>query len=331
MNITILDDTYGVVKSLPSIARLSGHSVSIWQDHTKDTEVLARRLADADVLMLIRERTPIRSELIERLPRLKLITLNGVTPHIDLVACTSRGIAVTTRPYVSKATAELTWALILMSMRRLPQEMESLKRGKWQSSGLADGLHGKTLGVWGYGQIGRQVAGFGKAFGMNVLVWSRLGGLAMAREDGWATSADKRALFEQSDVLSLHVRLSPDTDGCVTYLDLCTMKPTALLINTSRARLIEDGALVQALKDGRPGRAAVDVFENEPMLDTAHPLLNMDNVICTPHLGYVEQQQYDDMYGDQIDRMHAFFAGNPQHLANPEVISTYSPTSMEKP
>ena len=329
MNIAILDDTYGVVSGLPSVTRLAGHKVTIWQDHTKDIDTLAMRLAEADVLMLIRERTPISGELIQRLPKLKLITLNGVTPHIDLDACTRHGIAVTTKSYVSKATAELTWALILMSMRRLPREMASLKRGNWQSSGTGDGLHGKTLGIWGYGQIGKQVAGFGKAFGMNVLVWSRESGMAKACADGWTTTTNKRDLFEKSDVLSLHVRLASDTENCVTYNDLSAMKPSSLLVNTSRAQLIEPGALVRALLDGRPGAAAVDVFEDEPMRDTTHPLLHMDNVICTPHLGYVERQQYDDMYGDQIDRMNAFFAGKPEHIANPTVIPSCSFTTQE--
>jgi D-3-phosphoglycerate dehydrogenase len=270
--------------------------------------------------MLMRERTPVRAALLERLPALRLITLNGVTPHIDLEACTRQGVAVTTRPYVSTATAELTWALVLMSVRRIPHEMASLKAGHWQSAGMAKGLNGRTLGVWGYGQIGRQIAGFGRAFGMKVLVWSREAGLETARADGFETAVSKKALFETSDVLSLHVRLAPDTHGCVTAADLARMKPDALLVNTSRARLIEDGALVAALRAGRPGMAAVDVFEHEPMLDPAHPLLQMPNVIATPHLGYVERQQYECMYGDQIDRMYAYFEGRPAFIANPEVL-----------
>jgi D-3-phosphoglycerate dehydrogenase / 2-oxoglutarate reductase len=317
MNVGVLDDTYDVVRSLPCFARLREHEVSIWNDHVVDVDVLAARLAHVQVLMLMRERTPISAALLERLPELKLITLNGVTPHIDLAACTRRGVAVTTRPYISTATAELTWALVLMSSRRIPREMASLKRGDWQSAGMANGLNGRLLGVWGYGQIGKQVAQFGRTFGMRVQVWSRPSGLQKAQADGFESAGSKEALFESSDVLSLHVRLAPETHGCVTAADLASMKPDALIVNTSRARLIEDGALVAALRQGHPGMAAVDVFEDEPMRDPAHPLLQMDNVICTPHLGYVERQQYEGMYGDQIDRMEAFFAHRPEGIVNP--------------
>ena len=321
MKIAILDDTYGVVRTLPSASLMDGHELSIWQDHTKDVDVLAQRLADTEVLMLLRERTPIPRALLQRLPRLRLITLNGVTPHIDLLACTELGVAVSTHSYVSTATAELTWALMLMSLRRLPREMDSLKQGHWQCAGMGQGLRGKNLGIWGYGQIGQQVAQFGRVFGMQVGVFSREAGLAKARADGFATFGDKAALLAHSDVLSLHVRLAPQTQGCLTYADLCSMKPGSLLVNTSRARLIEDGALVRALAQGRPAMAAIDVFEEEPMRDTDHPLLHMDNVICTPHLGYVELNQYDGMYRDQFERFLAFIDGRPRHIANPEVLT----------
>jgi D-3-phosphoglycerate dehydrogenase len=321
MMISILDDTYDLVRTLPSFSLLAGHSATIWTDHVKDPEVLAQRLVDTEVLMLLRERTSIPRALVRRLPRLKLITLNGVTPHIDLQACTEHGVAVSTRPYVSVATAELTWALVLMSMRRLPLEMDSLRRGHWQSGGMGRGLQGKTLGVWGYGQIGKQVAGFGRAFGMRVRIWSRDSGLQQALADGFETFPDKQTLFGESDVLSLHVRLAQETQGCVTAADLAGMKPDALLVNTSRARLIEEGALVRALEAGRPGMAAVDVFEEEPMSDIRHALLHMDNVICTPHLGYVERDQYDGMYADQFRRFLAFAAGRPEHVVNPDVLS----------
>jgi D-3-phosphoglycerate dehydrogenase len=320
MNITFLDDNHDVVRSLACFEGLRGHEVAVWNDHVVDVDRLAERLAHTEVLMLMRERTPIRAALIGRLPRLKLITLNGVTPHIDLDACTRRGIVVSTQPYVSSATAELTWALLLMSLRRIPLEMASLKAGRWQSGGMANGVRGRTLGVWGYGQIGQQVAGFGRAFGMKVLVWSRERGLEQARADGFEAAASKAALFERSDVLSLHVRLAPDTQGCVQAADLARMKPDALLVNTSRSRLIEEGALVAALRAGRPGMAAVDVYDDEPMTDTSHPLLQMPNVICTPHLGYVERAQYEGMYGDQIARVQAFLEGRPTGVANPEVL-----------
>ena len=325
MNIAILDDTYDIVRTLPSFARIKSHAVTVWQDHTKDIDILAGRLRDTEVLMLLRERTPIPAGLIDRLPKLRLITLNGVTPHIDLDACTARGVAVSTRAYVSTATAELTWALILMSLRRLPAEMASLKAGQWQSSGVGCGARGKTLGIWGYGQIGQQVARFGRAFGMRVIVWSRASGLRQAQADGFDVAPSRQYLFAESDVLSLHVRLAPDTEGCVRAEDLARMKPDALIVNTSRARLIEDGALVRALRAGRPGMAAVDVYDSEPMIDTRNPLLHMDNVICTPHLGYVERQQYDDMYGDQFDRMQAYFAGQPAGVVNAQALRALTP------
>ena len=321
MKIAILDDTYGVVRSLPSARLILAHDVSVWQDHTKDEELLAQRLIDTEVLMLLRERTPITRALLLRLPRLRLITLNGVTPHIDLRACTELGIAVSTRSYVSTATAELTWALILMSLRRLPREMESLKQGSWQCAGMGQGLRGKTLGVWGYGQIGQQVAQFGRIFGMKVGVLSQEKGLLKARADGFETFKDKAALIAHSDVLSLHVRLDAQTQGCLTYADMCSMRPGSLLVNTSRARLIEEGALVRALAQGCPAMAAIDVFEEEPMRDADHPLLRMANVICTPHLGYVEIDQYDGMYRDQFERFLKFIEGLPQDIANPEVLS----------
>ena len=321
MKVTILDDTYDVVRSLPSARLMDSHELVVWQDHTKDVQELVRRLADTEVLMLLRERTPIGAELLRQLPRLRLITLNGVTPHIDVATCTELGIAVSTHAYVSTATAELTWALILMSLRRLPREMASLKQGHWQCAGMGQGLRGKTLGIWGYGQIGRQVAQFGRCFGMRVGIWSRDSSLVQARADGFETFSSKEELLGQSDVLSLHVRLAPQTQGCLSYADLCRMRPGALLVNTSRARLIEDGALVRALQQGRPAMAAVDVFEEEPMRDTDHPLLHMDNVICTPHLGYVEIDQYDGMYRDQFERCLAFFEGRPRHIVNPQVLS----------
>lgn len=326
MKITVLDDTYDVVRGLKCFERVAqhGHELSVWTDHCTDTDALAERLAETEVLMLMRERTPVRAALLDRLPALKVITLNGVTPHIDLEACTRLGVAVSTRAYVSTATAELTWALVLMSVRRIPLEMASLKAGRWQSAGMASGLHGRTLGVWGFGQIGRQVAGFGRAFGMRVQVWSREQGREKARAEGFETASTKEMLFENSDVLSLHVRLAPETEGCVTAADLARMKPDALIVNSSRARLIEDGALVAALGAGRPGMAAVDVFEHEPMLDPRHPLLQMGNVICTPHLGYVERQQYEGMYGDQIDRLFSYLEGNPAFLVNPEVLTAKS-------
>ncbi len=317
MNVAILDDTLCFVRNLACMAKLDGHQVSIWSDHTEDTDVLAERLKDTEALALLRERTPIRAPLIERLPKLRMITLNGPYPHIDVAACTRHGVKVCAGPpRPSSATAELTWGLILAATRRIPQEMARLKSGQWQGS-VGTGLRGRTLGVYGYGRIGRQVAGFGTAFGMRVLVWSRERGLASARADGHAAAPGKRALFEEADVLCMHVRLLPETRGMVTAADLARMKPTALFVNTSRAELVGPGALVNALRAGRPAAAAVDVFEQEPVVDTTLALLNMDNVVCTPHLGYVEHDQLERYFNDQFERVLAFERGSAIDVVNP--------------
>lgn len=319
LNIAILDDNFAIVRTLQSYARIVDHPVTVWNDHTKDVDVLASRLQDAGALVLLRERTPLRAPLLERLPRLNLITLNGPYPHIDVAACTRLGIAVCAGPpRPSSATAELTWGLIIAARRRIPQEMARLKRGEWQGS-VGAGLRGHTLCIYGYGTIGKQVAGFGRAFGMRVLVWSRANGQAAARADGYEVAASRAAFFEAADVLSLHVRLVPETRGSVTAEDLARMKPTALLANTSRAELVEPGALAAALRAGRPGGAAVDVYEQEPAT-ADHPLFGMENVVCTPHLGYVERDQLDRYYGDQFDRVLAFERGAPVNLVNPQAV-----------
>ena len=250
---------------------------------------------DTEALVLIRERTQIRTALLERLPKLKLISQRSVYPHIDIDACTRLGIIVSSSQHAgtpSYATAELTWGLVLAAMRAIPQQMASLKAGHWQM-GVGHTLRGKTLGIYGYGRIGAVVAGYGRAFGMKVLVWAREPALAQARADGYEVADSKAAFFEQCDVLSLHMRLVDATRGIVTAGDLARMKPTALLVNTSRAPLIEPNALVNALRAGRPGMAAVDVYEKEPLRDTSDPLLTMDNVICTPHIGYVSRDEYE--------------------------------------
>lgn len=320
MNIAILDDEFDTVRTLECFDQVAAHKVTIWRDHTKDTDALAERLKDAEALVLLRERTPIRAALIARLPNLKMLTLNGPYPHVDVDACTAAGIALCAgKPRPSSATAELTWGLIISSLRQIPQQMASLKRGAWQC-GIGSGLRGRTLGVWGYGRIGRQVAGFGRAFGMRVLIWSREAGLAAAGADGHAAAPSRQALFEEADVLCLHVRLNAETRGMVKAADLACMKPTALIVNTSRAELIEPGALVAALRAGRPGLAAVDVFEREPVSDLGQPLLNMDNVLCTPHIGYVERDQLERYYADQFGRVLAFERGAPLDVANPQVL-----------
>jgi len=322
MNISILDDYQDVVRTLDCYGKLQGHDVKIWNDHSKDVDVLAERLKDTEALVLIRERTPIRAALIERLPKLKLISHHSVYPHIDVDACTRHGVLLCTSLHPgqpSYATAELTWGLIISAMRHIPQEVAALKAGRWQST-VGTGLRGKTLGIFGYGRIGAVVAGYGKAFGMKVLAWGREASLARARADGYAAAGSKQSFFEDSDVISLHLRLIDATRGIVTAADLARMKPTALLVNTSRAGLVEPGALEQALKLGRPGMVAVDVFEEEPVLNAAHPLLKLDNALCTPHIGYVERAGYERIFGNIFDQILAYAGGNPVNAVNPDAV-----------
>jgi D-3-phosphoglycerate dehydrogenase / 2-oxoglutarate reductase len=324
MKISILDDYHDTVRTLRCFDKLRGHDVTIWNDHVQDVDALAQRLRDAEVLVLIRERTKIRAPLLERLRHLKLISQRSVYPHIDIEACTRLGVIVSSSQHPgtpSYATAELTWGLVLAAMRQIPQQMASLKTGHWQI-GVGSTLRDKTLGVFGYGRIGSVVAGYGKAFGMNVLIWAREASLARARADGHATAQSKTAFFEQCDVISLHMRLVDTTRGIVCAADLARMKPTALMVNTSRAPLIEPGALVNALRAGRPGMAAVDVYEDEPVRDTSHPLLNMPNVVCTPHLGYVSREEYEIQFTDIFDQITAYAAGAPINVVNPEVLQS---------
>ncbi|MGA8819018.1 MAG: D-2-hydroxyacid dehydrogenase family protein [Xanthobacteraceae bacterium] len=322
MKISILDDYHDTVRTLSCFGKLAGHDVTIFNDHVQDTGALAARLADTEALVLIRERTQIRAPLLERLPRLKLISQRSVYPHIDIADCTRLGIVVSSSQHPgtpSYATAEMTWGLILAAMRQIPQQMASLKAGGWQI-GVGTTLHGKTLGIYGYGRIGRVVAGYGRAFGMNVLVWARPATLEKARADGYATAASKQEFFAACDVITLHMRLVDATRHIVTAADLARMKPSALLVNTSRAPLIEPGVLVEALKRGQPGMAAVDVYEQEPLRDTAHPLLNMPNVVCTPHLGYVTRDEYEVQFVDIFDQITSYAAGNPINVVNPDVL-----------
>ncbi|GCE50118.1 D-3-phosphoglycerate dehydrogenase [Thermosporothrix hazakensis] len=317
MKIVIPDDYQDAVRHLDCFQKLQGHDVKIYHDTVTDIETLAERFQDAEALVLIRERTPITEPLLVRLPRLRLISQTGRgAAHIDLAACTRHGIAVTAGGGSPYATAELTWGLILAAMRRLPQEINALKAGKWQTT-LGIGLHGRTLGIFGYGNIGSLVASYGRAFGMRVLIWGREGSLSRAQRDGFETAAGKEALFQEADVLSLHLKLTEGTRGIVTATDLALMKPTALLVNTSRAGLIEHGALLRALQAGRPGFAAVDVYEKEPA--PHDPLLSLPNALCTPHLGYVEKDSYELLFGAAFDQVQAFVEGKPLHLLNPDV------------
>jgi D-3-phosphoglycerate dehydrogenase len=323
MKISILDDYFDTLRTLDCYRKLKGHDVTIWNDHVQDVDTLAERLKDTEVLVLIRERTQIREPLLERLPKLKLISQRSVYPHIDVNACTRLGIIVSSSQHAgtpSYAAAELTFGLILAAMRQIPQQMAALKSGNWQI-GVGHTLRDKTLGIYGYGRIGSVVAGYGKAFGMKVLVWAREPALAQARADGYATAGSKQEFFEQCDVLSLHMRLVEATRGIVMRQDLARMKPSALLVNTSRAPLIAPGALVEALRAGRPGMAAVDVYEREPLRDTGDPLLGMDNVVCTPHIGYVSRDEYEIQFSDIFDQIAAYAAGTPTNVVNPDVLS----------
>jgi D-3-phosphoglycerate dehydrogenase / 2-oxoglutarate reductase len=323
MRIAILDDYFDTVRGLDCFAKLAGHEVTIWNDHVQDVDTLAQRLRDTEALVLIRERTQIRTALLERLPDLKLISQRSVYPHIDVDTCTRLGIVVSSSQHAgtpSYAAAELTWALVLAAMRSVPQQMAALKAGKWQI-GVGHTLRDKTLGIYGYGRIGAVVAGYGRAFGMKVLVWAREPALAQARAEGYEIAGSKNEFFEQCDVLSLHMRLLDATRGIVTAADLARMKPTALLVNTSRAPLIEPNALVNALRAGRPGMAAVDVFEKEPLRDTNDPLLTMDNVVCTPHIGYVSRDEYEIQFTDIFDQIIAYAAGTPENVVNPDVMA----------
>ncbi len=329
MNIVILDDYQDAVRKLQCASRLDALNAKVYTNSVKGLGQLSVRLRDADIIVLIRDRTAITRQLIEKLPRLKLIAQTGrVGAHIDVQACTDHGIAIAEGVSSPVAPAELTWALIMAAMRRLPQYIANLKHGAWQQSGfkaasmppnfgLGNVLRGRTLGIWGYGRIGRIVAGYGRAFGMNVRVWGRDASRAEALADGYQAATTREEFFAQCDVVSLHLRLNEATEHMITLADLSLMKPTALLVNTSRAELIEADALVAALQRGRPGMAAVDVFESEPILQ-GHALLRMENCICTPHLGYVEQDSYELYFGAAFDNVVNFINGAPTQIVNPD-------------
>ncbi|SDP30514.1 D-2-hydroxyacid dehydrogenase family protein [Phyllobacterium sp. OV277] len=323
MNVTILDDYFDTLRGLPCFQKLKEHSVTIWNDHVQDVDALAERLRDTEALVLIRERTQITAQLIARLPKLRLISQRSVYPHIDINACTKHGVIVSSNQHSgspSYAAAELTWGLVIAAMRQIPQQMRSLQSGHWQI-GVGRSLRGRTLGIYGYGRIGAEVARYGAAFGMNVLVWARETSLEKARKDGWNTAPNKRAFFETCDVLSLHMRLVPDTREIVTAEDLSRMKTSALLVNTSRSGLIEQGALERALVAGRPGMAAVDVYDEEPLSDPQHPLLHMSNVVCTPHIGYVTEDEYEIQFSDIFDQIVAYAIGRPINVVNTDILN----------
>ena len=331
MNIIILDDYQDAVRKLRCAARLEPYNAKVFTNTVKGIGQLSVRLRDADVLVLIRERTQFPRALLEKLPRLKLIAQTGkVGSHIDVETCTRLGIAVAEGVGSPIAPAELTWALIMAAMRRLPQYIGNLKHGAWQQSGMKAAsmppnfsigqvLHGRTLGIWGYGKIGHIIAGYGRAFGMKVQVWGSAPSRERAVADGYAAAESREAFFESSDVLSLHLRLNEQTRGLVTLEDFSRMKPTALFVNTSRAELVQENALVSALNRGRPGLAAVDVFESEPILQ-GHPLLRLENAVCTPHIGYVELDSYELYFGAAFDNVVNFINKTPTNLVNPDVL-----------
>ena len=331
MNIIILDDYQDAVRKLRCAARLEPYNAKVFTNTVKGIGQLAVRLREAEVLVLIRERTQFPRALLEKLPKLRLIAQTGrVGAHIDLATCTRLGIAVADGSGSPVAAAELTWALIMAAMRRLPQYIGNLKHGAWQQSGLKAAsmppnfglglvLKGRSLGIWGYGKIGQLVAGYGRAFGMDVVVWGSEASRLRAQADGYQAAASRDAFFDGCDVLSIHLRLNEQTRNTVQLEDLARMKPTALFVNTSRAELVEDNALVSALNKGRPGLAAVDVFETEPVLQ-GHPLLRLENAICTPHIGYVEQDSYEMYFGAAFENVINFIRKEPSNIVNPEAL-----------
>ena len=320
MRVAILDDWHDTLRHLPSFSKLDDHHVEIWNDHVEDEDILVRRLAEVEALVLIRERSRIQASLLDRLPKLRLISQRSVYPHVDVPACTRNGVLLCSNLHSdtpSYAAAELTWALVLAAARQLPAQFASLRAGQW-IAGVGHTLRGKVLGIYGWGRIGEVVAGYGRAFGMEVLVWAREASRERARSQGWSVAGSKEAFFASCDVVSLHMRLVPAMRGTVTGADLALMKPTAVIVNTSRAGLIEPGALVAALEAGRPGMAAVDVFETEPLRNAADPLINLPNVVATPHIGYVTQEEFDLQFADVFDQINAFAAGSPINMINPE-------------
>ncbi|MBI2364712.1 MAG: D-2-hydroxyacid dehydrogenase family protein [Deltaproteobacteria bacterium] len=320
MKIVVIDDYQNAFKTLKCYAKLSGHEVIVYTDTEKDPERLAERLKDADVVLLTQQRSAFPRAVIERLPKLKLIGQTGrAATHVDLAACTEKGIVVSAGGSGNpNATAEITWGLILSALRNLPYEVRRLKEGHWQST-LGIAIHGKTLGIYAFGKIGSIVAGVGKAFGTRVVCWGREGSTGRARAGGFEVAKSREEFFAEADILSLHLPLNKDTRGIVTRDDLARMKSTALIVNASRSGLIATGALVDALKAGRPGFAAVDVYDEEPV-GANEPLIKMSNVTCTPHLGYVTRESYEEYYAVVVEDILAFAAGKPSHVLNPEAL-----------
>ncbi|MEP3330054.1 D-2-hydroxyacid dehydrogenase family protein [Sedimentitalea sp.] len=323
MKVHILDDWFDTLRGLPCFELLNEHDVTVWTDHVEDEAVLAERLADAEVLVLFRERTRITRSLLDRLPNLRLISQRSVYPHVDVPACTDTGVLLCSNMHSdtpSYAAAELTFGLILAAMRQIPAQMASAKAGHWQM-GVGKTLRNRTLGLYGYGRIGREVANYASAFGMRVIWWSSDSGRARAVADGVKVANSREAFFADSDVVSVHVRLKPETRGIITGAEFERMQPGALFVNTSRAGLVASGALLAGLNAGRPGMAAVDVFDSEPLTDPTDPLLAHPNLICTPHIGFVTEDEFDLQFTDIFEQVNAYAAQRPIHMINPEVWS----------
>ncbi len=322
MKVHILDDWFDTLRQLPSFARLDEHEVTVWTDRAPDLDTLAARLAPAEALILFRERTRVTADLLARLPALRLISQRSVYPHVDVAACTARGVVLSSNmrgDTPSYAAAELTWALILAAMRDLPAQMASVKAGRWQA-GVGRTLRGRTLGLYGHGRIAQVVAGYAAAFGMNVLWWGSEQGRARAAAGGGSVAGSREDFFAAPDVISLHLRLTPATRGAITAVDLDRMRPDAVLVNTSRAGLIEPGTLLAALEAGRPGKAAIDVFDIEPLTDPNDPLLSHPRLIATPHIGFVTEDEFDLQFAEIYDQVNAFAAGRPTNVINPEAL-----------
>jgi D-3-phosphoglycerate dehydrogenase len=325
MKVAILDDYQDVFRTLKCYLRLKGHEVAVYHDSVKEPAKLAERLNGAHAVILLQQRTPFPRAAAERVTSLKLISQTGRNVnHIDVAACTEKGILVCgAGAGIPNHTAELTWGLIFSVLRHIPEEVQRLKAGRWQTT-IGTTVVGKTLGVYAYGRIGSIVASVGRAFGMRVVCWGREGSTGKARADGFEVAASREAFFETADIVSLHIPLNKETRGIVKHSDLARMKPTALIVNTSRGPIVEEGALVRALKEGRPGFGAVDVYDDEPVLNGNHPLLKMDNVVCTPHLGYVDRDTYEKYYGAAVDSILAYAEGKPINVLNPEVLAKKS-------
>jgi D-3-phosphoglycerate dehydrogenase / 2-oxoglutarate reductase len=320
MRVHILDDWFDTLRGLPCFKLLDGHEVTVWSDHEPDEAALAERLSGAEAVVLFRERTRITRGLLERLPGLRLISQRSAYPHVDVPACTDHGVLLCSNMAgdgPNYAAAELTFGLILSAMRQIPQQMAALKEGRWQI-GVGKTLRGRTLGLYGYGRIARAVADYAQAFGMKVIWWGSEAGRARASADGATVAESRAAFFEAADVVSVHVRLTPETRGVITAADLGRMQPGALFVNTSRAGLVAPGGLLDALNRGRPGMAAVDVFDTEPLTDPADPLLSHPALVATPHIGFVTEDEFDRQFTDIFEQVNAYAAGKPIHMINPE-------------